>query len=663
MVGETARKRERRAIAYAVRTGTVQREPMTAEQTQLLLTAIDERDLARFGVRLLGKVQLDELLVLPERAAIAAGVCGSDGMTLLAYASLRGRDAFVAALLRTGANPGALFSAPRTDHAQRFVAQLPRSYAVFVVRAVARMHMWAAVAAKAGSKPSCALCGAETADNPILWAECGHGACEECQWERQVADDGGELKCMVPGCGLRPPPLASVANHVRRKNYGAEKTEPREPRDDDWVCPLCSFRNFARREKCRTCGHSESPPKLAEAPRDSPACTAAAAAAATFGLLAGQTNAVVAAGAAAAFAAVLWPRQRVETRLQRSLRKYRALPPDLDTALRQGKLRYERFRALDRAAAGKLWLGDHRQSRQEALWKAAKKGDAWRLEALVEAGVDVEERDEYGFTALFVCAVGGHAAAVRFLAGAGAEVSPIAAGGSTPIVAAASAGHQACVDALLAAGASVDEIGSAGLSARSVLAGGALAWEPVPGKLWWAIPPSADHPGAGSVVVDDAIPEAYLQKLEDLWKAIPEADGRIAKDGAHNVRSYFSDAEGWVRRGISHALQGTPCEHILPHFRFLLYDKVSQGVPPHVDLSRQTPSGAATSHSLIVYLSDNGGDAGGETSLLESVRKGAGVLADVEPKRGRMLLFPHMCPHMAKEVLQPPKLLLRGEAY
>jgi hypothetical protein len=59
--------------------------------------------------------------------------------------------------------------------------------------------------------------------------------------------------------------------------------------------------------------------------------------------------------------------------------------------------------------------------------------------------------------------------------------------------------------------------------------------------------------------------------------------------------------------------------------------------------------------------------AGGETVLLE--REGATdetsgeVLARVRPERGRLLVFPHVCPHAGKTVVRPPKLLLRGEIY
>ena len=58
---------------------------------------------------------------------------------------------------------------------------------------------------------------------------------------------------------------------------------------------------------------------------------------------------------------------------------------------------------------------------------------------------------------------------------------------------------------------------------------------------------------------------------------------------------------------------------------------------------------------------------GGETVLLEKEGPNVGasgqVLATVEPRRGRLLVFPHACPHAGLAVIDAPKLLLRGEFY
>jgi sRNA-binding protein len=40
-----------------------------------------------------------------------------------------------------------------------------------------------------------------------------------------------------------------------------------------------------------------------------------------------------------------------------------------------------------------------------------------------------------------------------------------------------------------------------------------------------------------------------------------------------------------------------------------------------------------------------------------------GVLASVSPARGRLLVFPHLCPHEGGVVIDLPKTLIRGELY
>jgi hypothetical protein len=74
----------------------------------------------------------------------------------------------------------------------------------------------------------------------------------------------------------------------------------------------------------------------------------------------------------------------------------------------------------------------------------------------------------------------------------------------------------------------------------------------------------------------------------------------------------------------------------------------------------------ASTHTFILYLSES--SAGGETHLLRRVpgrnfhlSAAENILATVQPRLGRLLLFPHACPHAGAEVTDPPKLLLRGE--
>ena len=121
--------------------------------------------------------------------------------------------------------------------------------------------------------------------------------------------------------------------------------------------------------------------------------------------------------------------------------------------------------------------------------------------------------------------------------------------------------------------------------------------------------------------------------------------------------------------------------------RFLDYKTPGIALAPHVDLSRNHPfrftaagdddntachskqiQGGNDSivlrstHTFILYLTDCYN--GGATRLLRDV-SGEGLentFATVQPRRGRLLLFPHNTPHEGLEVLDVPKILLRGEA-
>ena len=82
--------------------------------------------------------------------------------------------------------------------------------------------------------------------------------------------------------------------------------------------------------------------------------------------------------------------------------------------------------------------------------------------------------------------------------------------------------------------------------------------------------------------------------------------------------------------------------------------------------SSSSSVGVSSTQTFILYLSDC--TSGGETCLLHSLpgrhfklTPEANILAEIKPKLGRLLVFPHMCPHSGATVTEVPKLLLRGE--
>ena len=163
--------------------------------------------------------------------------------------------------------------------------------------------------------------------------------------------------------------------------------------------------------------------------------------------------------------------------------------------------------------------------------------------------------------------------------------------------------------------------------------------------------------------------------------------GTSAAGGASQMESVLVDAtqEGAAVMGtheVGGVLAGNTagsaeppplhCCGALPLVRFLHYPSAGGSLPAHVDLPRVVEGGWRTTHSFLLYLTDC--EHGGETLLLEAhpgderLASAGGVapgerqtLAASQPRRGRLLLMPHACPHSAAPVVSAPKLLIRGE--
>ena len=89
-----------------------------------------------------------------------------------------------------------------------------------------------------------------------------------------------------------------------------------------------------------------------------------------------------------------------------------------------------------------------------AEWKkATEAGDVARVDALLEAGADIDARDQYGQTALMNAARRGDAPLVRLLTGRGATLDHTAKFGLTALMLAVINNHTEVVRLLVAAGA------------------------------------------------------------------------------------------------------------------------------------------------------------------------------------------------------------------
>lgn len=274
---------------------------------------------------------------------------------------------------------------------------------------------------------------------------------------------------------------------------------------------------------------------------------------------------------------------------------------------------------------------------------------------LVGAGVDLDAVNEYGQTALYIASWRGFTSLVNLFLTARADPTICATCGSSPADVALLGSYTRIIALLGQAGSPTHTSRGQELN----LAGTAYA-------LTKLIKQDAEHPGAGAATVDSLGPHA-VEQLIQLWKTLPVNPGRIsATCGSH--RSYFCDVQGAVRRAIGTLVDSSRISEykcvVLPHMRFLHYDTVGGYLAPHIDLSRvDASSGVRSTHTILLYLTSVG--EGGETALLQCVNQEESdqVLAVVKPQPGRLLVFPHACPHEGRLVQDVPKLLVRGELY
>ncbi|KAG9415793.1 hypothetical protein AC1031_000172 [Aphanomyces cochlioides] len=295
--------------------------------------------------------------------------------------------------------------------------------------------------------------------------------------------------------------------------------------------------------------------------------------------------------------------------------------------------------ALPLWSALQLFVGLTPKQRDAEMFKAVAADNAARIRALVHVGVDVNCRNEYGQTPLFVACWMGYSHVVDALLTSGAAPDIADNANILPIQTTLANGH---VDIAARLGGSLDILASP-------------AWQsPTTSSFVELIPSKSSHPGAGSGYYDNMFSDEFLLQLESLHKTLPVAPKEKI---SCSDRSYFCDSMGWVIDAIRQACG----KDVFPNMRFLHYNEVGGSLPPHVDLSRTDIHGVTSTKTFILYLSSC--TEGGETNFLTSPAQDNVILAGVKPQRGRLLIFPHNCPHEGAVVQHVPKLLLRGEMY
>mmetsp|Transcript_21689 Transcript_21689/g.51077 ORF Transcript_21689/g.51077 Transcript_21689/m.51077 type:complete len:684 (-) Transcript_21689:37-2088(-) len=349
-----------------------------------------------------------------------------------------------------------------------------------------------------------------------------------------------------------------------------------------------------------------------------------------------------------------------EQRRLESLAKYHCLPSSSVEAKKWGrkKGRREKFCSTwGEALTGIIHSAQPRPVRSERFFRAILQSLQFTI-GYLQAGVDVNMQNEYGQTPLYIACWQGKRTIVEALLDHGADSSIPANGGSTCYSVAARFKRTDVMSLLDLHQSSSREKGE--MEAQPHRNGQIVSM---------LLDPSIDHPGAGSMLIDDAICESQLARLVQIHNSLPLNES--PEGSKRPSRSYFCDAELEVQVFLKNCVDTAraalsavaPKERNAPlsvfdHMRFLEYTEIGGILPPHVDLSRTDKrSGLRSTHTFILYLTDC--EDGGGTALLQQL-KDPKVLAVAQPKRGRALIFPHNCPHSGLEV-KSAKLLLRGE--
>jgi hypothetical protein len=190
-------------------------------------------------------------------------------------------------------------------------------------------------------------------------------------------------------------------------------------------------------------------------------------------------------------------------------------------------------------------------------------------------------------------------------------------------------------------------------------------------------------------VIDSVLSEDTLESMDSFRLSLsldskrPTVDRRFFADGETSTivhpttldshRDRDRDRDRPIASLLEDALQQSIPQqtcHVFRYQRFLEYTQVGSNLDPHTDGTKVCDDTRCTStHTLLLYLTECA--QGGETLLFKE-RKDTKITRNkddpdhnliyaTQPKRGRILVFPHPTPHAGAAVVDVPKICLRAE--
>jgi hypothetical protein len=649
---------------------------MTDEEFHEFCFGIKENNLSKFGIIKLSSLILEDSFVLScEEEKEEEGLFG-ERMTLMKYAVRKGRDKIIGALIRGGCDPSVYpdINLRKSVHFVISLSSFPPGYGVWLVKFVYEMieQLNTTEEVKRGGRENgervcCQRCEKtlphDENELPALlkWQPCQHEVCYHCTWETvciPLQDCFHSLRCPI----------------CQRRCDGGNDTIYL---DED---TLMTRANITPSERAKYSFHlwSQLPSEYSSESKPSQP-----------------------------------PPPMSHTQLSST-----SPPSDPHTSKRPvflvGPL-YE---------VSKYLIGTTQEQRLLEFHRSVLNKNIYRLYWIFLAGVDINGQNKYGQTALMIASSLGSLDIVKFLLWGGGDPSVCDHIHSTVYQTALSHDHQTlCTYFQQSLNPSLlnqlkgDEDQQLLLHLHLHLPCESFdsCLQPT---LVTLIPHSSPlTEGRGSCYLDHCFSNSFLEYLDHCFEHCQTASssgdhkeekeqGRGKKgsvdstdpltcpkryhlyDSNHIIRSEISSALSLFRDELSLASclpttftdpsvtadpsaalsastvpdrDRAPCHSILPMMKYLSYTTSGIKLEPHIDLSKQDPlTTISSTHTLIIYLTTC--HEGGETILLDRLTEPT-VQIKIQPIRGRMLIFPHHCPHEGGTVVQVPKLLLRCEAY
>ena len=722
MVHENLRARARRKAYHALKLGLdVNRRAPTEAETRALVDAVDQGSVARFGVVKLSKLRLDDPVPTPAWLTRARGWTLRRGITLIQLAALRRRDDIVCQLIRAGACPfergddrdhDAVGGEDAPDDADPADPDaLARDVRAFLSRVRSPQAAWLVVVAAEARRR------AVIADHPLG----NEGAAGRTTPTSTNADENAAPGARFPPgppatflyrCGHREPERRAWRRLVRRHHH------PRAAHplcDAEWTCPTCDAVEEDERD-------DPSVPKPDDDADPNPDPTTIAAESRRRWLerpaeTERRKHKPEGTTAADRRFRAMGPRARAHANLGESR------PKRVETLL-AAAAEDDARRVFATVRAG-VDVDATDEYGMTALATAAWRGKASAVAALLRCGADPRRtaRGGEGVDAARAARAAGRTRLAEIIekearAREGYErdrdedsaVGLGRAGGAAAEETSGSAGEPDAVSAPPRVRVLVDPSSNHPGARGSFYVDGAVP-ESILRRL--------ERVGATAALERDADAAAVaVGRLKDLRAKPPAGAAERTRADTCADRAHFCDVEGWARRAIVAAARagGMRAKGAHPQMRVLRYDTPGGIMAPHVDLSKivhpqdvawtsgddedekkrrrgdvrdedgdgdgdgDEPGSVSVSvsdggsevgstHTFILYLATCA--SGGETALLADGRAptgaegaaGAKALADVRPVRGRLLVFPHDCPHAGRPVVDAPKLVVRGELW